>query len=118
MAAPVEHLSALHPIASALLYRETGDPFAGEGPARKTLRLGFSSSLSWGFLRELVRRYRTLPDAVALSFVDRSASEVLRAVRRGEIDAGFVQEATDVGRLNVEELWRDHGPLAPQLFDV
>jgi DNA-binding transcriptional LysR family regulator len=120
MAAPVTHLSALHPVAAALLYRETGDPFAGSEPARKSVRIGVSSSLSWGFLRELVRRYRTIPDAAALSFLDRSAGEVLRAVRRGEADVGFVQEAMDFGRLSAEPLWRErvmvalsaHHPLA------
>jgi DNA-binding transcriptional LysR family regulator len=112
MAAPVINLSGIHPIASALLYRETGDPFAGTASVREALRIGFSSSLSWGFLRELVRRYRTIPDAAPLSFLDRPVGEVLRAVRRGEVDVAFIQDPTDVGRLKAEELWRERAMVA------
>lgn len=107
MAASFLEVAALHPIAAVLACRETGEPLVGGAPDRRALRIGLSSSLSWGFLRELIRRARTAPESMSLSFQDGTPGEVLCAVRRGEVDVGFVPQAADVGRLNAEELWRE-----------
>jgi DNA-binding transcriptional LysR family regulator len=71
-------------------------------------------------LRDLIRLVRTAPDTPALSFLEGTPQVVIRAVRRGEIDIGFVHGAPDWARLEHEELWRepvmvllpDHHPLA------
>jgi DNA-binding transcriptional LysR family regulator len=107
-------------LAAALAFRDSGDPFAGVAPVPPALRIGLCSSLSWGFLRDLIRRAQVLPDAPALSFVQASPQILLQAARRGQIDVGFVYDLHNWARLEHEELWREplivampeHHPLA------
>jgi DNA-binding transcriptional LysR family regulator len=113
-------LPGLEAAAAALGYRESGDPFTGDAMARPRLRIGLCSSLSWGFLRALVRRLGAAPDAPRLSFLEGSAHAIVGAVRRGEVDVGFVHGRRDAPQLQCEALWReplmvlapDHHPLA------
>jgi DNA-binding transcriptional LysR family regulator len=96
--------------AAALGYRETGDPFAGVWDARPALRIGFCSSMSRGFLRDLIARVHGQPDAPALSFLEGAPHDIVRAAARGKIDIGFVYGLHDWEKLQYEELWRE--PLA------
>lgn len=114
-------LSPADAVVAALSYRQTGDPFPGRQAPQPSLRIGLCSSLSHGFLRELIRSVRALPDAPALSFIDGTPHDVLQAARRREIDVGFVYgPAYSLVRLQFEELWREplvvllaeHHPLA------
>jgi DNA-binding transcriptional LysR family regulator len=92
---------------AALSCRETGDPFPGGHEARRSLRIGLSSSLSWGFLRELIRRVRGQPAAPDLAFLEGAPRDCVAAVRRGRIDIAFVHGAPDVSRLKSEALWSE-----------
>jgi DNA-binding transcriptional LysR family regulator len=107
-------------VGAALGYRHTDDPFASVPVARRALRIGLCSSLSWGFLRDLIRCVRAEPDASTLSFLEATPHGVLQAARRGQVDVGFVYGAHNWARLEYEDLWReplmvlmpDHHPLA------
>ena len=93
-------------------------------PAREEaeggLRIGVCSSLSWGFLRELLKRLGDGLQAPQLSMLEGSPQEVLAALRRGEIDVGFVRGVWTDSEIRGEELWREpylelmseHHPLA------
>ena len=95
-------------VVAALSYRETGDPFPDRQGPQPSLRIGLCSSLSSGFLRELIRRVRALPDAPALYFMDGTPHDVLQAARRREIDVGFIYGPHySLVRLQFEELWRE-----------
>ena len=94
-------------VTAAFGYRETGDPFAGDTDGRRRLRLGLCSSLSWGFLRDLIRRVRAEPDAAALSFVEGATHQIIRATSRGEIDVGFVYGPPEGSLLQYEALWSE-----------
>jgi DNA-binding transcriptional LysR family regulator len=103
-ARPAPDLDAL---AAPLGYRETGDPFGPGQAGRPRLRVGLCSSLSWGFLRGLVRRVQAEPDGPSLSFLEGATGDIVRAARRGEVDVGFVYGAPDDARLEQEALWRE-----------
>ncbi len=92
---------------AALSYRSMGDPFPIPEPAGPLLRVGLCSSLSRGFLRELIRHVRIERDAPALSFLDGTPQQVMKAASRGEIDVGFVYGPHDWANLESEELWRE-----------
>lgn len=98
---------ALDPIAAVLACRAAPGRDRGVEPAGASLRIGLSSSLSWGFLRELIRRAHSAPGAPELSFQEGTAGEIVRAVRRGDVDAGFVKSPAGLSGLKVEELWRE-----------
>jgi DNA-binding transcriptional LysR family regulator len=100
-------VSSFEAAAAALGYRETGNPFAGLESTRPALRIGLCSSLSWGFLRELIQLVRAQPDAPALSFMEGAPHAVIAAARHGEIDVGFVPGPHDWTRLDHEALWRE-----------
>jgi DNA-binding transcriptional LysR family regulator len=93
--------------AAALGYRETGNPFSGVEADRPALRIGLCSSLSWGFLRNLIRQVRLDADPPALSFLEGAPTDIIKAAGRGEIDVGFVYGLQDWARLQYEELWRE-----------
>jgi DNA-binding transcriptional LysR family regulator len=95
------------PTGAALSYRSMTDPFPLPEPAGPVLRIGLCSSLSRGFLRELIRHVRVERDAPALSFLDGTQQAVMKAANRGEIDVGFVYEPHDWASLECEELWRE-----------
>jgi DNA-binding transcriptional LysR family regulator len=97
----------LRPEGAALIYRSMSDPFPVAEPAGPLLRIGLCSSLSRGFLRELIRHVRVERDAPALSFLDGTPQEVMKAASRGEIDVGFVYGPHDWANLQCEELWRE-----------
>jgi len=92
---------------AALSYRSMGDPFPMPEAAGPLLRIGLCSSLSRGFLRELIRHVRVEIDAPALSFLDGTPQQVMKAANRGEVDVGFVYGAHDWASLECEELWRE-----------
>jgi DNA-binding transcriptional LysR family regulator len=95
------------PAGAALSYRSMSDPFPMPQASGPLLRIGLCSSLSRGFLRELIRHVRVEIDAPALSFLDGTPQQVMKAANRGEIDVGFVYGAHDWASLECEELWRE-----------
>jgi DNA-binding transcriptional LysR family regulator len=95
------------PAGAALSYRSMSDPFPMPETAGPLLRIGLCSSLSRGFLRKLIRHVRVERDAPALSFLDGTPQEVMKAASRGEIDVGFVYGPHDWASLESEELWRE-----------
>jgi DNA-binding transcriptional LysR family regulator len=97
----------LKPAGAALSYRQMGDPLPTPEGAGALLRIGLCSSLSRGFLRELIRHVRVQLDAPALSFMEGPPRDVIEAVGRGEIDAAFVYGPHDGADLEFEELWRE-----------
>jgi DNA-binding transcriptional LysR family regulator len=97
----------LKPAGAALSYRQMGDPLPTVDGAGALLRLGLCSSLSRGFLRELIRHVRVQLDAPALSFLEGTPREIIEAARCGDIDAGFVYGPHDGADLESEELWRE-----------
>jgi DNA-binding transcriptional LysR family regulator len=104
---PNRLVSAFEAAAAGFSYRETGNPFPATDASRPTLRLGLCSSLSWGFLRDLIRHIHTQPGAPALSFLQGAPRDIIRAARRGEIDVGFVYGRRPWARLEYETLWRE-----------
>src|ERR1700722_13774515 len=90
---------------AALSYRSIADPFPAPESAGPLLRIGLCSSLSRGFLRDLIRHVRVELDAPALAFMDGTPQEILKAASRDEIDVGFVYGPHDWASLVSEELW-------------
>jgi DNA-binding transcriptional LysR family regulator len=88
-------------------HRGGAAPFAGFDDGRPVLRIGVCSSLSWGFLRDLIRSIRAAPDGMALSILEGSPSEITRSASRGGIDVGFVSGQQDWATLQHEQLWRE-----------
>ena len=98
---------ALERAAAAFAYRETGNPFPVANDARPPLRVGLCSSLSCGFLRELILRVRADPDGPRLEFHEGAPEELIKAASYGALDVAFVHGARDWWRLAHEELWRE-----------
>jgi DNA-binding transcriptional LysR family regulator len=92
---------------AALSYRSIGDPFPMPESAGPLLRIGLCSSLSRGFLRDLIRHVRVERDAPSLSFMDGTPREIMKAASRDEIDVGFVYGPHDWASLVSEEFWRE-----------
>jgi DNA-binding transcriptional LysR family regulator len=101
--------SGLERVVAALGYRESGNPFPYIHEHRPVLRIGLCSSLSWGFLRTLIRQVGAGQGATALSFLEGSPQQIVRAASRDGIDVGFVYGPHDWAwaRLQYEELWRE-----------
>ncbi len=97
--------SRMEAVAAALASRAQHTPFPIAAPARPIVRLGLCSSLSRGFLRDLVRRLATGPGAPELAFCEAPAGEVLRAARRRSVDIAFVCGEQDWGPLKHEAFW-------------
>jgi DNA-binding transcriptional LysR family regulator len=100
-------ISGFESVGAALSYRETGDPFPGAWDTWPALRIGLCSPLSLGFLRDLIRKVRSGPDPLALSFIEGTTHNIIRASIRREIDVGFVFGLQDWSQLQHEELWRE-----------
>jgi hypothetical protein len=94
-------------LAAILAYRETGDPFPAVAGSHPGLAIGLSSSLSCGFLRELIRRLRADPAAPPLSFVEGPPAELIAATDRGRVDLAFVAGDQHWAGLRHEALWRE-----------
>ncbi len=84
-----------------------GNPFPSIDEHRPTLRIGLCSSLSWGYLRNLIRQVGSESRGAPLTFLTGSPHEIIRAASRGGIDIGFVYGEHDWARLQYEELWRE-----------
>jgi DNA-binding transcriptional LysR family regulator len=104
---PLRLVAGLERVAAALSYRETGNPFPAREETRPPLRVGLCSSLSRGFLRDLIREVRANPDAPPLSFEEGAPDELIKATSFDEIDLAFVPGERDWWRLEHEELWRE-----------
>jgi DNA-binding transcriptional LysR family regulator len=99
-AAPFERIAAL-------LRSQEADHERGRQRGDDDLKIGICSSLSWGFLREFVKRLGDERQAPQPFFLEGDPQEVLGALRRGEIDVGFVYGAYEEQGLAGESLWRE-----------
>jgi DNA-binding transcriptional LysR family regulator len=72
--------SGLERVVAALGYRESGNPFPYIHEHKPVLRIGLCSSLSWGFLRTLIRQVSA--GQTALSFLEGSPQQIVRAASR------------------------------------
>ncbi|HWA63592.1 MAG TPA: LysR family substrate-binding domain-containing protein [Caulobacteraceae bacterium] len=97
----------LEAVAAAMAFRETGDPFPGFAERRPDLRIGLCSSLSAGYLHDLIETVRHRPDAPSMAFVEGRPDAVVAGVRRGELDLALAPERRDWRGLEHEVLWRD-----------
>jgi DNA-binding transcriptional LysR family regulator len=86
------------------------------------LRIGVFGPLTMGFLSELFGAFRGDRPGVKLRFSEGSCSELIAAVRRGQLDVGIVAEAMPGKGFDVTHLWAepvyvaisDGDPLADQ----
>jgi len=106
-AAPLRAAAPLDAVSPVIMFRAAGDPLSRAKESQRGLRVGFTSSLSRGPLRSLLRQAQSRPGGPRLSFLEGGRSDVLLAARRGEVDVGFVCGPEDWTRLRSEELWRD-----------
>ncbi len=97
----------LKSMVAALGSRWAPDPLPMREAARPTLRIGVCSSLSRGYLRDLIRSVRGTPAPPAFSFVEGAPAEIVRAVDRGDVDVGFVFGPQNTAGLQSEALWRE-----------
>ncbi|HZC16338.1 MAG TPA: LysR family substrate-binding domain-containing protein [Caulobacteraceae bacterium] len=94
-------------LGAPLSYRQMGGPTRKHDGDVSLLRIGLCSSLSRGFLRELIRHVRAELDAPALTFLDGAPDDIIEAVSLGDLDIGFVYGSHDWMDLQSEELWRE-----------
>ncbi len=66
------------------------------GPSKKWLNIGFVPSTIYGFLPQLIRRYRTSSPNVEVSLIDLMSQDQVHALKSGQIDIGF-------GRLQIND---------------
>ncbi len=66
------------------------------GPSKKWLNIGFVPSTIYGFLPQLIRRYRTSSPHVEVSLHDLMSQDQIHALKSGQIDIGF-------GRLHIND---------------
>ena len=71
------------------------------------LHLGFYTPLSGGFLRELVRRYRTDHPHVAVELREECRRTLLTLTRQRRLDVAFVIGSGGAGGCDTAELWSE-----------
>jgi DNA-binding transcriptional LysR family regulator len=71
------------------------------------LRIGVFGPLTMGFLSELFGAFRGDRPGVKLRFSEGSCSELIAAVRRGQLDVGVVAEAMPAKGFDVTRLWNE-----------
>ncbi len=71
------------------------------------LHVGFYTPLSGGFLRELVRRYRTDHPYVAVELREEARRTLLMSVRQRRLDVAFVIGLGGAGGCDMAELWSE-----------
>jgi DNA-binding transcriptional LysR family regulator len=73
----------------------------------EVLRLGVGLSLSTGRLRALLRTYRLQSPEVELGLAALPRDEIVRRVKSGDLDVGFVSRGEPSRAFKVEELWSE-----------
>jgi DNA-binding transcriptional LysR family regulator len=73
--------------------------------AEGAIRIGILSSLSGGFVRELLRAYREKHPAIAVEIVEGSASEHLARLSERLLDIAFVSGIPSVSHCDTVVLW-------------
>ena len=66
------------------------------GPSKKWLNIGFVPSTIYGFLPQLIRRYRTSSPNVEVALLDLMSQDQIHSLKSGQIDIGF-------GRLKIND---------------
>ena len=104
---PGDAAPAWKTVGEAIASREQRTPFPMLEPHRPMLRIGICSSLSSGFLRDMVQHVAAAPNPPELSFQEGPAAQILHAARRRHVDIGFVYGDQDWAHLEHEPLWRE-----------
>ena len=73
--------------------------------AEGAIRIGILSSLSAGFVRELLRSYRETHPVIAIDIVEGSASEHLARISERQLDIAFVTGTPTVPHCDTAVLW-------------
>jgi DNA-binding transcriptional LysR family regulator len=80
---------------------------AGRGVIGR-LNIGILSSMGAGFLREVIRVYRTRHPEVAIHVLEGASIEQIALVRKGRLDVAFVLGTRDVPNCDTTQLWTEH----------
>ena len=73
----------------------------------EVLRLGVGLSLSTGRLRALLRTFRLQAPQTELSLAALPREEIVRRVKSGDLDIGFVSRGEPSKTIKVEDLWSE-----------
>lgn len=71
------------------------------------LKVGFIAPLSTGFLSQLFEAFRRDRPEVRLEFVEDGTPRLIAAIRRGQLDLGFVAETRTEEGFTLTNLWRE-----------
>lgn len=82
------------------------------------VRLGFVSSLTTGFLSDLLDQYERCYPSVAVEYVEGSPRQHADAVEQHRMDAAFLAEVEDVHQLDSINLWTEPIYVAMATSDV
>lgn len=77
---------------------------AGRG-AEGAIRIGILSSVSSGFLRELLRAYRETHPAIDIDIIEGSASEHIARISERQLDVAFVTGVSPASHCDTAILW-------------
>jgi DNA-binding transcriptional LysR family regulator len=80
---------------------------AGRGAIGR-LNIGILSSMGAGFLREVIRVYRTRNPEVAMQVLEGASIEQIALVRKSRLDVAFVLGTPDVPNCDTAQLWTEH----------
>ena len=72
------------------------------------LNIGILSSMSAGFLREVVRTYHERQPDVLVHIVEGPSVEQIALVRKSQLDVAFVLGTPDLPNCEVTRLWAEH----------
>ncbi len=105
---------ALLPQARELLVRAQALPMHARAAERGDvgrLRLAFVSTVGFGLLPQWLREFGALHPQVEFELVEATGDVQLRALERGEIDAGFMLHSPGMGPVRLEALRVSREPL-------
>jgi DNA-binding transcriptional LysR family regulator len=77
---------------------------AGRG-VEGVIRVGILSSVSFGFVRDLIGHYRCYHPAIAIDIVEGSASEQIARITERQLDIAFVTGAPPASHCDTAVLW-------------
>jgi DNA-binding transcriptional LysR family regulator len=79
---------------------------AGTGAVGR-LSIGFLSSISTGYLRELIKAYRRLHPDVSMHILEGASADNVSALLKRELDVGFIMDTSPAEGCDVLPLWSE-----------
>jgi DNA-binding transcriptional LysR family regulator len=79
---------------------------AGTGAIGR-LGVGFLSSMATGFLRDLIKTYRSRHPKVAIQILERASADNIEAVLKRQLDVAFIQDASQASGCESLRLWSE-----------